>query len=161
MKPLNFKERKKELIKFYLVFAVLILAVFLSGFLTLKTGEFGVDVLGKKHAEFTESFRIKATLTHDLDEIIKRLSQINNRERNLGEHKKYQDLISEIRNKMTTTINAAKKPEEFVLYSELITIIKDIQSDLDNYKEDHENYYYIEELLERCKEKYIEERRRK
>jgi len=161
MKPLNYKERRIGLLQFGLVFGILIFILFIVGFFTLKTGGLGVDVLEKKHAAYSESFRTKATLTYDLEEIIKRLYQINNKDRNLSEHKKFQDLISDIRDKMAEIINTEKKPEEFVIYHEMLTVIKAIQSDLDTYEEDHDKYVYLEELLERCKEKYIEEQAKK
>jgi hypothetical protein len=161
MKPLNYKERKINLLQFALVFGIMLLIMFLTGYLTLKTGKLGVDVLEKKHSLYSEVFRKKASLNYDLEEIIKRLYQINNKDRNLSQHKKFQDLISDVRDNIIESIKDEERPEEFVFYQEIADQIKAIQSDLDTYEEDSEKYVLIEELLERCKEKYIEEQAKK
>lgn len=161
MKPLNYKERKIGFLQFAFVFGIMILLMFSVGYLTFRTGGLGVDVLEKKHRIYTESFRKKAELNFDIEEIIKRLYQINSKERNLSQHKKYQDLISDIRNKMYESINTEKAAEDYVIYAELIAIVKETQIDLDTYEEDFEKRAIIEDLLERCEEKYIQEQEKK
>ena len=163
MKPLNYIERRKALFQFAIVFGVMIVLMYIAGFFILRTGERGVEVLEKKHSRYSDAFRKKAAFTFEIEEIIKKLHQINNKERNLSQHKKFQDLISTIRDKISEGIIGGEKEnaEEFIIYQELILIIKETQSDLDTYEEVNEKYINIEELLERCKEKYIEEQEKK
>ncbi|MGB0879530.1 MAG: hypothetical protein ACPGTO_03085 [Polaribacter sp.] len=163
MRPLNYKERRKGLFQFAIIFGVMILLLFITGFFILKTGERGVQVLEEKHSGYSETFRKKAAFTFEVEAIIKRLYQINNKNRNLSEHKKFQALVSDIREKITESVAAEGEEniEEFIIYKELMIIIQEIQSDLDTYEEGNEEYMNIEELLARCKEKYIEEQEKK
>jgi gas vesicle protein len=160
MKPLNYKERRKALFQFSLVFGVMIIVMFITGYVMLKTGERGVQVLEIKHSRYSEAFRKKAAFTFEIEEIIKRLYQINNKKRSFSQHKKFQDLVSNMRDKITESVKKEEEEnvEEFIIYQELVTIIKDIQNDLDTYEEANEKYMNIESLLERCNEKYIEEK---
>lgn len=162
MKPLNYKERRKALFQFAIIFGVMIVMLFITGLFILKTGERGVEVLEKKHSLYSESFRKKAAFTFEVEEIIKKLHQINNKDRNLSQHKKYQDLVSNIRDNISESIlkEEEEDAEEFIVYKELIKIIKEIQSDLDTHEEVSEKYTNIEELLVRCKEKYIEDQKK-
>ncbi|OEK09815.1 hypothetical protein A8C32_09905 [Flavivirga aquatica] len=160
MKPLNYKERKAGLLQFILVFSMMIVIMFVTGFMTIKTGKQGVDVLEKKYTRYSDAFRKKAALSYEIEEIIKRLYQMNNKNRNLGQHKKFQDLVSNVRDRVVQGIEE-EDSEEFVIYGEMVSVIKAIQGDLDTYKEGDEKYIYLEELLERCKEKYIEEQEKK
>ena len=43
----------------------------------------------------------------------------------------------------------------------MITLIKAIQGDLDAYEEGYEKYSSLNDLLERCKEKYIKDQKNK
>lgn len=161
MKPLNYVDRRKNLLEFALIFSVTISVLFITGFLMLKTAQLGVNVLEEKHAKYSETFRKKAALTYDIEEMIKKLYQINDKNRNLSQHKKFQDLVSDIRDKVAQNISEDENPEKFTVYQEMINVIKVIQNDWDTYKEENEKYMYLEELLERCKEKYMEELEKK
>lgn len=161
MKPLNNKERKKNLLQFTLIFGIMTLTLFISGFMTIKTAKKGIDVLEKKHARYSEIFRKKAALFFEVEEIIKKLHQLKNKDRNLSQHKKFQTLISNIRDKISESINKEEKSEEFIVYLEMVDEIKAIQNDLDIYEEGNEKYEYLDELLEKCKEKYIENQENK
>ena len=161
MKPLNYIQRKKGVLQFSLVFGILFVLMFFIGFLTVKTGGLGVDVLENKHSLYSDSFRKKATLNYDIEDIIKRFYQINSKERNLSQHKKFQDLISDISDRVSESIKTKNSSDEFIIYSELVAITKEVQSHLDTYEEDVEKYDYQQELLEHCIEKYIEELEKK
>jgi hypothetical protein len=161
MKPLNYKKRKNSIFQFILVFGAMILVLFITGFLTLKTGEYGINVLEKRHSQYTEIYKKKAALTYEVEEIIKRLYQINNKDRTSSQHKKYQNLISDIRDKITENIQKEENPDDFMVYNEMVNVIKIIQGNLDTHEEKREKYDYIETQLEQCKDKYIEEQEKK
>ncbi len=161
MKPLNYTERKESIWQFVIVFFVMVSVMFIAGFLMLKTGEKGVAVLEEKNAKYSDMFRKKAEMVYNFEEIIRKLNQINNKERNLSQHKKFQDLISDDCDKIEQIIQEEENKEDFAIYTEMLTIVKDIQANTDTLKENDEKYQYIEELLERCKEKYLEEKEKK
>lgn len=159
MKPLNLKERKKSIKQFAVVFGVMVAVMFVAGILTLTTGERGVEALELKHSRYSEMFRKKAALTYQLKEIVKRLHQINNKERSLSQHKRFQDLVSSACDEIRRSVEeeSDENKEDFAVYMEMISLIKDIQADLDVNKVDSEKYNYLENMIERCKEKYLEE----
>ncbi len=161
MKPLNHEERKNTLSQFAIIFSVTTIVLFIIGFLTLFTGKLGVDVLEKRHEVYTNSFRRKATLTFQIEEIIKLLNKKNDKTRSLSQHKKFQDLISIEIEKIDSSIQEAENLEEYIIFKKMITIIKAIQGDLDAYEEGYEKYSSLNDLLERCKEKYIKDQKNK
>ena len=161
MKPLNHSQRQKGYKSFFLVFSVLIIILFTTGFLTIKAGEKGVDVLEEKHKHYTNVFREKAALSFDIDEIIKRLNQLNTKDRNLSQYKQFQSLVTDIREQITDRIEKDSSPEAFIVYKEMVSEIKAIQDNFDTYKKDDEKYTFIEDQIEKCKEKYIEEQDKK
>ncbi len=161
MKPLNYKKRRKGYLLFVLVFGILILLLFLAGYLTIKTGEKGVIILEEKHKRYTDIYRKKAALSFEIDEIITRLNKMGTKERNLSQYKQFQSLISDIREQVIKRIDKDANPDDFLVYKEMIEEIKVIQDNYDSYKEDHEKFRFIESQLEKCKVKYIEEQGKK
>ncbi|WP_459211969.1 hypothetical protein [Aquimarina rhabdastrellae] len=157
MKPLNYKERKRSTVQFVIVFVVCLFVVFWSSFVSLYTGKKGIEVLEKKHAEYNEVFEKQAAITFDMDNIIKMLYQLKNKKRTLNEHKQFQGLISNLRRDIETKIIITEElidAEQFQLYKELLAQIKEIQTTVDNYENEAEEYLYNKELLEKCREKY-------
>lgn len=158
MKPLNYKKRKTSKLNFILVFSLTLFVLFWSGFFAIYTGKKGIDVLEKKHAEYNRVFEKQAAITFDIDEIIKLIYKLKNKKRTLGEHKQFQSLISNLRIEIEKEIEEIEsiKSNQFELYTELLSQVKVIQSIIDDYENESEEYLYNKELLEKCREKYRE-----
>lgn len=158
MKPLNHKKRNIFQLQFLFVFLITLTLIFCSSLFAIHTGKKGIDVLEKKHAEYNAIFEKQASITFKLDEITKYLHKLKNKKRTLGEHKQFQSLISnmrtEIANEIDTTESSSVKNYKFQLYSELLVQIKDIQTMVDVYEDESEEYLYNKELLEKCRQKY-------
>lgn len=156
MKSLNYKKRKKAQLQFLFVFLLALLVVFGSSFFTIYTGKKGIEVLEKKHAEYNEVFEKQASITFQIDEITKLVYKLKNKKRTLGEHKQFQGLISNMRTDIEREIENKEKltTDQFQLYVELLGQIKAIQSIIDDYENESEEYLYNKELLEKCREKY-------
>lgn len=158
MKPLNQKERRIAKLQFFLIFGIMLSILFGCGFFTIKTGKKGVDVLEEKYAKYTSIFQEQAALSYEIDNIIKRLYQLKNKNRTLPQHKQFQLIISNLRDEISESIKQSdEKIADFAIYEEMINQVKTIQSVLDTYEEDNEKYHYYEDLLTKCIEKYQED----
>ena len=157
MKPLNYKKRSASQLRFLLVFLITLTVLFCSSLFAIHTGKKGIDVLEKKHAEYNTIFEKQASITFKLDEIIKYLYGLKNKKRTLGEHKQFQSLISNMRTDIENEIantESAIEEYQFQLYNELLEQIKAIQTIVDNYENESEEYLYNKALLEKCRQKY-------
>ncbi len=157
MKPLNYKKRRASQLRFLLVFLITLTVLFCSSLFAIHTGKKGIDVLEKKHAEYNKIFEKQASITFKLDEITKYLYRLKNKKRTLGEHKQFQGLISNMRTDIENEIantESAVEEYKFQLYTELLGQVKAIQTIVDDYENESEEYIYNKELLEKCREKY-------
>lgn len=159
MKPLNYKKRRSSQLRFLLVFSITLTVIFCSSLFAIHTGKKGISVLEKKQSEYNKIFEKQAFITFKIDEITKHLYRLKNKKRTLGEHKQFQGLISNLR---TGILNEIKNTEsdieyQFQLYNELLRQIKEIQTIVDNFENESEEYLYNKELLEKCREKYRSE----
>ncbi|MCG8699687.1 MAG: type VI secretion system transmembrane protein TssO [Bacteroidales bacterium] len=158
MKPLNRKERKASILKFSLVFFLTLLILFWCSFFVIRAGVQGITVLEEKHNEYNEVFEKQAYISFEIDEITKLLYQLKNKQRTIYEHKQFQGLISDRRDNIHKEIEQINPitSDQFDLYKELLFQIKEIQSVIDDYENESEEYVYNKQLLEKCREKYIE-----
>ncbi len=159
MKSLNYKKRKKAQLHFLFVFSSTLLLIFCSSFFTIYAGKKGVEVLEKKHTEYNKIFEKHAAITFEIDEITKLVYKLKNKKRTLGEHKQFQGLISSMRMNIEKEIEKTEMMtvNQFQLYKELLGQIKAIQSIIDDYENEAEEYLYNRDLLEKCREKYREQ----
>ncbi|MBL4746749.1 MAG: hypothetical protein JKY08_10320 [Flavobacteriaceae bacterium] len=155
MRPLNYKEVKKQKIRFILVYIITLIIVFCSSCFTIITASKGVTVLEDKYAGYNKIFEDQAGITFDLDEIIKKLHQIKGGKRTLSEHKQFQLLISKLRISIEKIIKESDaKPDTFLLYEEVLVEIKTIQSVIDRFGIAEEEYLQDKEMYERCIQRY-------
>ncbi|MCV6629608.1 MAG: hypothetical protein OIF50_07085 [Flavobacteriaceae bacterium] len=158
MKPTNLKERKRSIWIFVLIFSMLLGMITLCGYLTLQTGRAGVLALEQKHAAYTSIFEKQVSYVYKIEDIIKRLNHILEKDRTLSQHKQYQMIISNLRDELQNDMALldASDKEHFEIYTAFENQISVIQDVLDKYEAEQEIYYSKKELLERCKEKYEE-----
>lgn len=161
MKPLNHKERRKAFLQFTLAFSLLLLFFFLCCFFSLYTGEKGIKVLEERHAQYTAIFEKQAAFSYDIDNIIKQLYQLKNKDRTLSQHRQFQELISKMLDDIAEDIKKSEQPDNLAVYSEMVDQIKEEQVVLDQYEEDNEEYSYFNELLATCITKYQEEAKKR
>ncbi|MCT4663705.1 MAG: hypothetical protein N4A45_00560 [Flavobacteriales bacterium] len=157
MKPMNNDTRIKAMKGFAFRFIILIIFFFGVGYLSIITGKKGIAVLEERHQNYKEKFRIEAALSFEIDKLTKQLYQLKNKERSLHQHKTFQGIISELRAKIDkksteTMINEQEKN----IYNEMMLTVKEIQSVLDKYQQNKDEYEYQQELLDKCIQLYRE-----
>jgi hypothetical protein len=159
MKALNKKERKKANIKFVAMFSLTLLLMFCCSFFVLRIAHEGVEVLEEKHNSYTDAFKNQAFVTFRIEEIIDKIYSLKKGNRTINEQKNFQGLISGVRMDIEKLIkDETTKLNEFALYEQLLVQVSVIQTTIDRFKEDEESRRYSQQLLERCREKYREER---
>ena len=159
MKALNKKERKGANVRFIAMFSATLILMFCCSFFVLRIAHEGVGVLEEKHSTYTEAFKNQALVTFRIEEIIDKIYSLKKEERTINEQKNLQGLISNIRMDIEKLIkDKSTALEEFALYEQLLGQVSVIQTTIDLFKEDEESRRYSQELLERCREKYREDR---
>lgn len=163
MKPLNYLERRKQTITFSIYFGLLLLFLFSCGVLTLVTAEKGIELLENKKNRYEKVFKKQAEISFQLEGIYKNLYSLKNKDRNLGEHKQMQKLITDARELIEQEIDTLDTKDtlninnkHYKLYAELLYQIKDFQGIMDVYEKEKEKRTHNIEQLEKCKEKYQE-----
>ena len=159
MKALNTKERKKANVKFMAMFITTLFLMFCCSFFILRIAREGVHVLEKKHATYTKAFENQALVTFRIEEIIDKIYSLKKVERSINEQKHLQGLISNIRMDLEAMMSKeGTAMKEFSLYKQLLEQVSVIQTTIDLFEEDEEAHKYNQGLLERCREKYREDR---
>lgn len=157
MKPLNYTKRKRQILKFSIYFVVLLSLLFACSFLTLITAKKGIILLENKKNKYEEVFKKQAELSLQLENIYKNLYSLQNKNRNLGEHKQMQKLITNARKLMEQEIDTTKiENKSYKLYLEFLHQIEDFQDIMDIYQKEKGKRLHNIEQLEKCKEKYKE-----
>ncbi len=162
MKPLNYKNRKGQILSFGIYFGILLIFLFTCSFLTLVTAKKGITLLENKKNKYEEVFKKQAEISFQLEGIYKNLYSLQNKNRNLGEHKQMQKLITNARKLIEQeidTVNIENKP--YKLYFEFLNQVGDFQDVMDIYQKAKGKRLHNIEQLEKCKEKYKELSRQK
>ncbi len=155
MKPLNYIERKKQIFIFGIYFMMLLIFLFFCSFFTLVTAKKGISLLENKKDKYEKVFKKQAEISFQLEGIYKKLYSLQNKNRNLGEHKQMQKLITDARKLIEQdidTTNIENKP--YKLYFEFLNQIEDFQNVMDVYQKEKGKRLHNIEQLEKCKEKY-------
>ena len=159
MKALNKKERKKANRRFIAIFMSTLILMFGCGFFVLKIAHEGVQVLEKRHTTYTKAFANQAFVTFRIEEIIDKIYNLKKGARTINEQKNLQGLISSIRLDIEKLVKDEQTElKEFALYEQLLVQVSVIQTTIDLFKEDEESHKYSQQLLEKCREKYREDR---
>lgn len=159
MKALNRKERRKANWKFIAMFSGTMLLIFICSFFVLRIAKEGVKVLEAKHATYTKTFENQALITFRIEEIIDMIYSLKQETRTINEQKNLQGIISGIRLDIEKLINdESTSMKEYELYTHLLEEVSVIQTSIDLFKEDEESRLFSQRLLERCREKYREDR---
>lgn len=159
MKALNRKQRKKANIKFILMFTATFVLMFLCSFFVLRIAHEGVKVVEKKHSSYTKIFQNQALITFRIEEIVDKIYSLKQVDRTINQQKHLQGIISGIRMDLDVLIKKqGTSIGEFELYSQLLEQVSVIQTTIDLFEEDEESRRYSQQLLERCREKYREDR---
>ena len=159
MKALNRKQRKKANIKFILMFTATFALMFLCSFFVLRIAHEGVKVVEKKHSSYTKIFQNQALITFRIEEIVDKIYSLKQVDRTINQQKHLQGIISGIRMDLDVLIKKqGTSIGEFELYSQLLEQVSVIQTTIDLFEEDEESRRYSQQLLERCRNKYREDR---
>lgn len=162
MKPLNYAERKRQIFAFCIYFTMLLVFLFTCSFLTLVTAKKGIVLLENKKDKYDKVFKKQADISFQLEGIYKKLHNLKNKDRNLGEHKQMQLLITEERKLIEQDIDTTDvENKHYKLYFEFLTQIEGFQIIMDSYQKEKEKRRHNMEQLEKCKEKYKELSKRK
>jgi len=159
MKALNNKERKKANWRFIGMFSATMLLLFGASFFVLQIAHRGVKVLEEKHTVYTKAFENQAFITFRIEEVIDKIYSLKNVDRTINEQKHLQGIISNITLDLEDLIaDEQTSMKEFELYENLLEQVSVIQTSIDLFEKDEETYRYDQQLLERCRKKYREEK---
>ncbi len=160
MKPLNAKERKKTVLNFIGIFVLALLLLFGCGYFTITTAQRGISILEERHTEYNAIFEKQANYNFKINEIIGDIHKLKSKDRTLNEHKQFQGIITDLRTDISDDILkdslANTKKNHYIIYKEMLNQVAAIQLVLDSYEKQSETYSYDKELLEKCREKYVE-----
>lgn len=159
VRALNRKERRKANIQFIAMFSALLLLIFSCSFFVLRVAGEGVNALESKHSTYRKAFQNQALATFKIEEIIDKIYSLKMVERTINEQKNLQGLISNIRMDIEKMVKDEETDlEELALYEQLLEQISVLQTSIDIFERDEESRSYSQQLLERCREKYKEDR---
>ncbi|TDQ30356.1 type VI secretion system TssO [Tenacibaculum caenipelagi] len=155
MKALNYKDRRKQISRFFLSFSFTTVILFCCFYVTLVIADKGVGLIEDKQAHYNDVFKKQAMLNFKMEELFKNLYSLKNKRRNIGEYRQMQRIITDARVEIREDIDSTKIENRYYkVYGEFLSEIRNIQSLLENYNKEVDKREANKEQLEKCREKY-------
>ena len=144
----NKKERKSAITSFSLLFFFTLLLFLLLGITTLTTAKKGISMLEEKKVRYDEIFRKQADYNFRIDNLLRNINSLKNKDRTNNEHKQLQQMITQERVRMEDEIEMMDADSVyFSLYKAMLYQIQATQEVSDQlYKESRQREYYLEQL---------------
>lgn len=144
----NKKERKSAITSFSLLFFFTLLLFLLLGITTLTTAKKGISMLEEKKVRYDEIFRKQADYNFRIDNLLRNINSLKNKDRTNNEHKQLQQIITQERVHMEDEIEMMDADSVyFSLYKAMLRQIQATQEVSDQlYKESRQREYYLEQL---------------
>ena len=144
----NKKERKSAITSFSLLFFFTLLLFLLLGITTLTTAKKGISMLEEKKVLYDEIFRKQADYNFRIDNLLRNINSLKNKDRTNNEHKQLQQIITQERVRMEDEIEMMDADSVyFSLYKAMLRQIQATQEVSDQlYKESRQREYYLEQL---------------
>lgn len=144
----NKKERKSAITSFSLLFFFTLLLFLLLGITTLTTAKKGISMLEEKKVRYDEIFRKQADYNLRIDNLLRNINSLKNKDRTNNEHKQLQQIITQERVRMEDEIEMMDADSVyFSLYKAMLRQIQATQEVSDQlYKESRQREYYLEQL---------------
>lgn len=144
----NKKERKSTITSFSLLFFFTLLLFLLLGITTLTTAKKGISMLEEKKVRYDEIFRKQADYNFRIDNLLRNINSLKNKDRTNNEHKQLQQIITQERVRMEDEIEMMDADSVyFSLYKAMLYQIQATQEVSDQlYKESRQREYYLEQL---------------
>ena len=144
----NKKERKSAINSFSLLFFFTLLLFLLLGITTLTTAKKGISMLEEKKVRYDEIFRKQADYNFRIDNLLRNINSLKNKDRTNNEHKQLQQIITQERVRMEDEIEMMDADSVyFSLYKAMLHQIQATQEVSDQlYKESRQREYYLEQL---------------
>ena len=144
----NKKERKSAITSFSLLFFFTLLLFLLLGITTLTTAKKGISMLEEKKVRYDEIFRKQADYNFSIDNLLRNINSLKNKDRTNNEHKQLQQIITQERVRMEDEIEMMDADSVyFSLYKAMLRQIQATQEVSDQlYKESRQREYYLEQL---------------
>ena len=144
----NKKERKSAITSFSLLFFFTLLLFLLLGITTLTTAKKGISMLEEKKVRYDEIFRKQAAYNFRIDNLLRNINSLKNKDRTNNEHKQLQQIITQERVRMEDEIEMMDADSVyFSLYKAMLYQIQATQEVSDQlYKESRQREYYLEQL---------------
>jgi hypothetical protein len=144
----NKKERKSAITSFSLLFFFTLLLFLLLGITTLTTAKKGISMLEEKKVRYDEIFRKQADYNFRIDNLLRNINSLKNKDRTNNEHKQLQQIITQERVRMEDEIEMMDADSVyFSLYKAMLYQIQATQEVSDQlYKESRQREYYLEQL---------------
>ena len=144
----NKKERKSAITSFSLLFFFTLLLFLLLGITTLTTAKKGISMLEEKKVRYDEIFWKQAAYNFRIDNLLRNINSLKNKDRTNNEHKQLQQIITQERVRMEDEIEMMDADSVyFSLYKAMLYQIQATQEVSDQlYKESRQREYYLEQL---------------
>ena len=144
----NKKERKSAITSFSLLFFFTLLLFLLLGITTLTTAKKGISMLEEKKVRYDEIFRKQADYNFRIDNLLRNINSLKNKDRTNNEHKQLQQIMTQERVRMEDEIEMMDADSVyFSLYKAMLYQIQATQEVSDQlYKESRQREYYLEQL---------------
>lgn len=154
----NEADIRKKTILFSIIFACLLGGLFFSGAVTLVSAQQGVRLLETKKSSYDKLFQKQAEFNFLIEEIFRDLHNLRSKERTSNEYKYMQKIITQKRMMLEEEIAGFEGEEQshYVLYQQLLELIKDTQGVFDAYDHQSRKREYNIDQLEKCRQKYQE-----
>jgi hypothetical protein len=159
MKPLNYIKVSEGNRKYYTMFTITFLFLFICLYITFTTANRGDEELKQKHKYYNDIIIKQGEMNLILDEILVQINDLRFKDRTLNERKNLQSLINEKRFFINAEIQKSKNDlnNPFTLYEEFLIEIQQIQTKIDVLKESEEIFTINKSQLEKCIEKQKEQ----
>ncbi len=158
MKPQNSADITRSRWTFFWLFIGLLVFLFFSSFAAIKTAGQGVYILQDRYDSYQSIFEKQVSYNFELDEIVNKIHDLKNNQRSLNERKELQSIVTDLRKKIEIQLSkdslVGSKKDHYLVYKDMLKYISDIQSTLDQFQKQEEDYAYKKDLLKKCSDKY-------
>lgn len=162
MVAVNVVDRRRQSLIFCVAFACLLGLFFVSGTVFLVSAQHGVALLEAKKLSYNQLFQKQAEFNFSIEEIFRDLHNLRSKKRSSSEYKYMQKIITQKRMFMEEELTALdeQQKEHYILYHQLLLLIKETQAVFDTYDTESRKREYNMDQLEKCRQKYQEISRR-
>ncbi len=152
----NAEDRRKQTFAFSIAFVILLGIIAFSSSVSLISAQHGANLLESKVSAYDRLFQKQAEFNFLIEEIFRDLHNLRSKKRTSNEYKYMQKIITRKRMLLEEEITGLEAQEHYILYQQLLSLIKETQAVYDAYDYQSRKREYNIDQLEKCRQKYQE-----